>query len=252
MKTKTPSELSVSPTNEGNSENKRSSNNARKMAYKSVLIAIVIGIIAVTLLWLMVLRPESRWEPEAPVTETDNQVPKDVETASLPRVQTNEAYDSIGHRLELIANRIDLGFGEQHVHRSTVESELSSVAQRIQVIRTAIPELADSNKALGKDIGEVISQLDSLTKDVRAIKVNKPKSVVKRKSRPARIPPFQIESIDRWDDMTFIAVSQAGRVAFLKDGDRQSGWSVTRIDRLKGKVDLKGPAGQVYSVSLQR
>ena len=54
------------------------------------------------------------------------------------------------------------------------------------------------------------------------------------------------------DAKTEVVISKAGQVAFLKPGEQQSGWTVTRIDHLTGQIDLKGPAGQVHSVSVQR
>ena len=126
------------------------------------------------------------------------------------------------------------------------------MAENIQTIKSAIADLGETNQALGRRISEATSRLDTLTKEVRAFKVVKRKPTAKHKPRPVQTPPFQLDAIDVWDDATYVAISQAGRVAFLKVGEQQSGWTVTHIDRLKGQVDFQGPAGQVHSVSLQR
>ncbi|MCP4454353.1 MAG: hypothetical protein GY809_23080, partial [Planctomycetes bacterium] len=122
----------------------------------------------------------------------------------------------------------------------------------IQTIKTAIADLGKSNKELGRRISETTSQLDTLAKEVRALKVVKRKPTVKHKPRPVKTPPFHIDAIDVWDDVTYVSVSQSGRVAFLNVGEQQSGWTITRIDRLKGQVDFQEPGGQIHSISLPR
>ena len=112
--------------------------------------------------------------------------------------------------------------------------------------------MGESNQELGRRIGDAVSRLDTLIKEVRALKAVKRKATNRLKPRSVQATPFQIDAIDVWDDVTFVAVSQAGRVAFLKTGEQQSGWTVIHIDRLKRQVDFKGPAGQAHSVSLQR
>ena len=114
-----------------------------------------------------------------------------------------------------------------------------------------IADQRETNQQLDRQINESISRLDTFIKDARAPKVVKPKPAA-RQPRPVKTPPFQIDAIDVWDDLTYVSVSQAGQVAFLVAGEQQSGWSVTRIDRLKGQVDLRGPAGQAHSVLLPR
>jgi hypothetical protein len=68
-----------------------------------------------------------------------------------------------------------------------------------------------------------------IVKDVRALKVVKRKPTAKHKPRPVKTPPFHIDAIDVWDDMTYVAVSQKGHVSFLKTGEQQSGWTVMHI-----------------------
>jgi hypothetical protein len=158
----------------------------------------------------------------------------------------------MSRKLVSISGRIDRGFEAQQTHSAVVTRELSAMAESLQPIKAAIADLGESHKALGRQIGEGTSQLNTVVKAVRALEVVKRKPAAKHKPRPVKTPPFHIDAIDVWDDMTYVAVSQAGRAAFLKPGEQQSGWTVSRIDRLKGQVDLKGPVGQVHSVSLQR
>ena len=171
---------------------------------------------------------------------------------ALPAVKTDPVVESIGRKLASLSDRIDRGFEVQQTHSSVVKRELSAMAEGIETIKAAMADLVEGNQDLGRRISEATSRLDTLTKEVRALKVVKRKPAARHKPRPVKTPPFQLDAIDVWDDVTYVAVSQAGRVAFLKAGEQQSGWTVTRIDRLKGQVDFQGPAGQVHSVSLQR
>jgi hypothetical protein len=225
---------------------------ARRVAYKTVLAAVVIGIITISVLWMFVMRPEGSPVTETLVTAPDVQVPKDTFAKALPAAKTDPAVESMSRKLVSISGRIDREFEAQQTHSAVVKRELSAMAESLQAIKAALADLGERHKALGQQVSEGTSQLDTLVKEVRALNVVKRKPAASHKPRPVKIPPFHIDAIDVWDDMTYVAVSQTGRVAFLKPGEQQSGWTVTHIDRLKGQVEFQGPAGQVHSVSLQR
>jgi hypothetical protein len=224
----------------------------RRLAYKSVLAAVVVGILTISVLGLFVMRPEGGLDLEVPVMEPGEQVHEDTAAQALPATQTEPAEASIGRKLASISSRIDRSFEVQQVHSTVVRHELTAMAEGIQSIKAAIADMGKSNQILGRRIGDAASRLDSLTKEIRTLKVVKRKATNRPKPRSVQAPPFQIDAIDVWDDVTYVAVSQAGRVAFLKAGEQQSGWAVIHIDRPKGQVDFKGPAGQAHSVSLQR
>ena len=78
------------------------------------------------------------------------------------------------------------------------------------------------------------------------------KSVTRNKAKPVKKPPFVIDAIDVWDDVSYVAISQAGQVSFLKILDQQSGWTLTQIDHSKEQVSFKGPDDKVYTTSVQR
>ena len=65
-------------------------------------------------------------------------------------------------------------------------------------------------------------------------------------------PLVRAGNIDLWDDTVYVAISQSGQVTFLREGEHRSGWNVVHIDRAKGQVAFRGPAGQDYSASLRR
>lgn len=211
---------------------------SHSVAYKTVLAAVVIGILTITVLWVFVIRQEENPANATVIKEPDTQM-QEVTEAKDPKID---------RRLVALSGQIDRGFKLQQTHSADVKRNLTVMAESLQSIKEAIADLGESNRELGRRISEATSQLDSLVKNIRALKVVKRKPAAKHKPRPVKTPPFQLDAIDVWDDVTYVAVSQAGRAAFLKTGERQSGWTVTRIDRLKGQVDFQGPAGQVHSV----
>jgi len=223
-----------------------------RMAYKTVLVAVVIGIFVISALWMFVNHQATDPVYEAPVTEPDVQIHEDSVAKALPVAKADPVVESISRKLASMSGQIDRSFEVQQIHSTVVRQELTAMTKNIQTIKAAIAALGETHKELGRKISAGFSRLDALAKDVRALKVVKRKAKVKHKPRPVKMPPFQLDAIDVWDDVTYVAVSQAGRVAFLKAGEQQSGWTVTRIDHLKGQVDFRGPAGQTHSVTLKR
>jgi hypothetical protein len=165
---------------------------------------------------------------------------------------TEDKYAQIDRRLASMSGRIDRRFETQQTHSTDVKDSLAAMVESVRTVKVAVTDLAENSKQLSQRLDEAISRLDTLIKDVRKRKVVQRKPTAKPKSRPAKTPPFRIDAIDVWDDVTYVAVSQAGHVAFRKEGEQQAGWTVTHIDRLKGRVDLQGPAGQDHATSLQR
>lgn len=252
MKTDSQPEQPVLSGEEAHPEDAGVQTTSRRLAYKSVLAAVVIGILTLSVLWMLVIRQEGGPVLEAPVKETDEPLHEGSVAKALPVTQTDPAMASINRKLASISGRIDRSFEVQQIHSTVVKQELTAIVKNIQAIRAAIADLGETQKELGRKISEGISRLHTLSEDVQVLKIVQRKPAVKRKPRPVKTPPFHIDAIDVWDDVTYVAVSQTGRVAFLKAGEQQSGWTVTRIDRLKGQVDFQGPAGQNHSVSLQR
>ena len=234
-----PEEVEVQPT-------------SRRLAYKSVLAAVVIGIITISGLWLFVIRQEGNPSNAVPVPEPGIQTHEATEAIGAEVAWTEDKYAQIDRRLASMSGRIDRGFETQQIHGTDVKDSLAAMAESVRTVKVAVTDLAENNKELRQRLDEAISRLDILIKDVHKRKVVQRKPTAKPKPRPAKRPPFHIDAIDVWDDVTYVAVSQSGRVAFLEAGEQQAGWTVTHIDRLKGRVDLQGPAGQDHASSLQR
>jgi hypothetical protein len=122
----------------------------------------------------------------------------------------------------------------------------------MQTVGVTITDLGKNNQNLAQHMSESTRRLDTLSKAVQALTVAKRTPIAKKQPASATQPPFQIDAIDQWDDQTYVVVSQAGQVAFLKAGEQQSGWTLTHIDRLTGQVAFTGPAGTAYSISIAR
>ena len=252
MKTETHPEHHVPSDDEINPEKAGVRPTFRRVAYKSVLPAVVVGIITISALWLFVIRQEGSQSDAVLVPEPSIQTHTVTEVIETEATRTEGKYDQIDRRLASLSGRIERGFETQKSHSTVVKDSLAAMAESVRTVKESVTALSESNKELSRRISEAISRLATLVKNVRTLKVVKRKPTAKSKRRPIKTPPFHIDAIDIWDDATYVAVSQAGRVAFLKEGEKQSGWTVTHIDRLKGRVDLQGPAGQDRSISLQR
>lgn len=222
----------------------------RKLRYKTVLIALVIGIIAITL--VLIIRQAANPPADPLATELDSHAQTEYEVNGLKDKQQGGVNEAIDLSLYSLAGSIEQGFQTHQADSSIVKGELAEIDKDLQGIKVALSDLGESNKALRQIMSDTASRLDTISSQVKELKAVKHKPATKSKPRPAKVPPFHIDAIDIWDDKTYVVVSQAGRVAFLQVGERQSGWTITHIDRLKGQARFKGPAGQVHSVSLPR
>lgn len=196
----------------------------------------------------------SREETQVNATLATDPDMKVHETSISNGLQVAGIEDQIGkidRSMASISDRIGQGFEVQQNHSAVVQNQLSDMTKDIQAIKVTIADQTETNQELDRKINEAISRLETLVKSSGR---QKPSSANHRqdKNRSVKTPPFQIDAIDVWDNDTYVATSQAGRVAFLKTGEQQSGWKFTHIDRLKGQVNLLDPAGQVHSISLPR
>ena len=225
---------------------------ARRMPYKSVLAALVIGAITIGAQGLLVVGEKS-----TPANESSEWLPgTQVEPGAMPgemaHVQTDQDMASIDQRLASLSDQLDRRF--ETLQAIVVEGRrtLSTLAAQMQTMGVAIADLGNNNQNLTQRLSETTHRLDALAKNVQALTVAKRKPAVQTPPVNATQPPFQIDAIDQWDDQTYVVVSQAGRVTFLKAGEQQSGWTLTHIDHLTGRVEFTGPAGTAYAVSVAR
>ena len=252
MKSERQSDQSFSSNEEVNSEDAGVKPAARRIAYKTVLAAVVIGILIISVLWIFVIPREEGQANTSLVPESDIRVYETGVSNGLQVARIEDQIGKIDRSMTSLSDRIDQAFESQQNDRADVKNQLSDMTQDIQAIKVQIADQMKTSQELGRQINAAISRLDTLINETRAPKAVKHKPSARQKSHPVKTPPFQIDAIDVWDDVTYVATSQAGRVAFLKTGEQQSGWKFTHIDRLKGQVNLLDPAGQVHSISLPR
>ena len=224
----------------------------RRMPYKSVLAAVVIGVIMVGAQGLLVVGEET-----VPTNETSEPLPAspvepEAMSGELAPMQTDQDMASIDQKLTSLSDQLDRRF--ETLQGIVVEGRrtLSVLAEQIETMGVTIADLGKNNQNLSQRLDETTQRLDTLAKAVHTLTVAKRKPIARKQPASATQPPFQIDAIDRWDDQTYVVVSQAGQVAFLKAGEQQSGWILTHIDRLTGQVAFTGPAGTAYSVSVAR
>jgi len=167
-------------------------------------------------------------------------------------IHTKQAQEVLQLKLDSCIGRVDQGFDALQAGQLVMKKELPAMGEGIRVIQDAIADLRLGNEMLGQRITEIQTKLKTIAENVRGLKTPKKKSVAKKRKPVIKTPPFQIDAIDLWNDVIYVAVSHKGRAAFLKEGEQQSGWLVTQIDRLKGEVGFRGPVGQIHSVIVQR
>lgn len=246
MKSEIHLEQPVRPDEEVIQEDVQAPPPVRRLPYKTVLVAVVVGIITISGVWLFVIDEEKTLSSAVTELEPDIQTHEFTEAIRTRVARTEDKYDQVDRRLASLSGRIDRGFETQKSHSTSVKDGLAALANSVQTVKVAVTDLVKSNKELSQRLDEAISRLDILRK--RKVAQRKPTA----KPQPAKTPPFHIDAIDVWDGVTYVAISQSGGVAFLKLGEQQSGWTATYIDRLKGQVKFQGPAGQVHSASIQR
>ena len=225
---------------------------SRRLAYKSVLTAVVVGIVVISALSLSKIQRQEIPLDELQIQDSNTPTREVIKTPELEVGADEDKVGQIDHRLTSLSGRIDRGFEAQVALSADVKKSLAFVAEGVRAIKVAVADLTESNHALRQRIDDSIARLNTLIKETQKRKVAQKKPAARPKPAPAKTPPFHVDAIDVWDDMTYVAISQAGRVAFLKSGEQQSGWTVAGIDRLKGRVEFKGPHGQNHSISLQR
>jgi hypothetical protein len=224
----------------------------RRLPYKSVLVALVIGALTVGVQGLLVVGEESVPASKTSKPLAATQVEPEAMPGGMARAQTDQDIALIDQKLTSLSDQIDRRF--ETLQAIVVEGRrtLSTLAEQVQTISVTIADLGKNNQNLFQRMGETTHRLETLSKSVQTLTVTKRKPIAKKKPASATQPPFQIDAIDQWDDQTYVVVSQAGQVAFLKAGEQQSGWTLTHIDRLTGQVAFTGPDGTAYSVSVAR
>ncbi|PLX61439.1 hypothetical protein [Sedimenticola selenatireducens] len=159
---------------------------------------------------------------------------------------------TIEQGIEGLSNQIRQGFDSLILEEARTNPELTHLADGIREIQVAIAALRQGNEALEQRVADTQSRLQGIAKELQGLRIASKKRAPAQRKPAASVPPFQLKTIDRWDDADYVAVSQSGHIAFLREGEQCSGWQVVRIDRHKGRIVFRGPDGQDYSVAPER
>lgn len=224
----------------------------RRMPYKSLFAVLVIGVLTLGAQGLLVVGGTTTPVGETAEPLSGTQVDPEAMPGDVAPVHPDQDLASIERKLMALSDLVERRF--ETLQGIVVEGRrtLSALAEQMQATGVTITDLANTDQNLAQRLGETTQRLEALAGAVQTFTVEKRKRVVPKPPLNSTQPPFDIDGIDRWDDQTYVVVSQAGQVAFLKAGDRQSGWTVTQVDPKTGKVQFTGPEGQTYSVSLAR
>lgn len=247
--------------NAGYEKNKVQPKSARS-SKKTILIAVLVSVITIAALVTLRGQVDSLRNDATAVEHSVAAIDKttvsgtgaDIDgmfTGKDPQ-QSGGTFEIIERSIENLSQKISQWFDFLRADHSSVNRELSGLASSMSAIHESIAELRKGNVELKQRIDAAQSQLQAIAKDVSGLKIATKKRVAKQRKHVAGKPPFQIDAIDLWDDAVYVAISQDGRVTFLREGEQRSGWNVTHIDRAIGQVAFRGPAGQDYSASLRR
>ncbi|MCK9550610.1 hypothetical protein [Aquamicrobium sp.] len=227
----------------------------RRSSRKTLLIAAIVSVITIGA--LVMLRGQvdalhsiaATPEHAMPALHVSATNPRSVDSVEPPTSGTPE---TIKRTIEGLSDRINQWFESVMTEQSSTNRELSGLAAGMSAIHESIAELRKGNDELKQRITDAYSQLQAIAEDVRGLKIASKKKAAVQQKQVSSVPPFLIDAIDLWDDAVYVAVSQNGQVAFLREGEQRSGWQVTHIDRLNKQVALRGPEGQDYSTSIRR
>lgn len=150
-----------------------------------------------------------------------------------------------------ISEQVSKGFEALALERANKKQTLTSLGESVRDIRESLVELREKNDVLSERIDDAQSRLQAIARDVRVLKVAQKKRAAAQRKQATSRPPFDVDAIDLWDDSVFVAVSQNGQVAFLREGEQRSGWVVNQIDRSKGQVEFHGPQDQPFVASIR-
>lgn len=261
MENETKSEHSSSPekdiARESGAEHPRPVRSSRR----TMLLAMVIAASTIGALAFITGLVDGPWNTAMPVHtavpvadggSTNVTGEKDAGATVKPVPALDGMFETIKRGIEDLSNRITEWFDATKADHLAMNRALSELAGSVSAINESLAELRKGNEELKQRVTEAQSRLEGIARDVRGFKTAAQRNVEAQAKRAASTPPFHVDAIDLWDDAIYVAVSQDGRAAFLREGEQQAGWQVVHIDRSKDLVAFHGPEGQDYSASVGR
>ncbi len=231
----------------------------RSMSTKKTMLAVAaIGIVTVASL-PAVLDTVHVNEKDPVITEQKDPVPQnaqaqDEEDGDLARARQvqpqTESFDSIKKLVAGQSAQLNRQLDMVQAEQATMTDTLAGLAAVLSTVPESVLKLRERHDSLAQDLETMQLQLQGIYAEVQEHRTS---------ARPADTPaqsmirvPFNIEAIDSWDDTLYVAASQQGHFAFLREGEKRAGWEVMQIDASRGVVTLRDPAGQDHTVSVTR
>ncbi len=221
-----------------------------RSSQKTIMVAVVVSVITIGTLVMWRGQVDGAAIAKPAVASLDDSATKAMAAETNPQI--GDLPETIKRSIEGLSDRIHQWFDTMRAEHSSTNHDLSELTNSMSAIHESIAELRKGNKELKQRIADAQSQLQVISQNVRTLKITTKKKTATQRKQKASRPPFHIDAIDLWDDAVYVAVSNDGRVAFLREGEQQAGWQVAHIDRFNGQVALRGPEGQDYSASIRR
>lgn len=125
--------------------------------------------------------------------------------------------------------------------QAVVESRVSAIQNTVTSVQHAIENAVTSEQitTLEAQLDNGRAQLDARLAKLEERQRQRIKAATKQAAAPvAAIPtlPFQVLSIDLWNDRPYVAVSTSGVTELLAVGDHRAGWAVLDINRSTGQA----------------
>ena len=125
---------------------------ARWVAYKPLLVAVVIGVLALSMLWLFVIRQQGDQGDATLATNPDTSVYATPSANGLQISGMEEQIGKIDRGMASISDRIDQGFEAEQSQSVEVQNQLSEISRNIQTIEATIADQRETDQALGRQI----------------------------------------------------------------------------------------------------
>ena len=176
-----------------------------------------------------------------PIDQSTPQATNETAPADPARVALERRVEEFTAQLALRSDEAEKKIAENAGAIRAIEEKLGSLPtmERVAVIE-------DSFKQSREGLAKNITRLEQSLNRLRVATLPKPVTP------SAPTPPFHAVSIDLWDGVPYVGLSQDGRIELVRTGQVRGGWTVDDIDSGAGKVRFRNAAGQTVEQTLGR
>jgi hypothetical protein len=168
-----------------------------------------------------------------PVDQSTTRTPNEAASTDPVSVAIEQHVAELGAQLALQSDEVGKKIDENAEAIRSLGEKLASLPtpERVAALEDALKQSRD---AFVKDIARLEQSLARL-RSATTPKVVKPYEA---------ILPFQLVSLDLWDGIPYVGLSQDGRIELVRAGQTRGGWTVEHIDYGNGKVRFRNASGQ--------